>query len=133
MWIAVGVTFAVVINLVIVAVWLTSDQVYWTVTKVETIIQTEVPKDASRSQVEAWFDRRGFEHSYFEGIVDDHNRRSIADEVGLTNAEVSGTIRGRIPDAARGLFYVKEIRIYFFFDQRGRLCKHWLDTFDYCP
>jgi len=128
-------TFGLIVSIIVVAILaigLMPSRPAWTIDKVETLIQEELPPQASRDQVEAWLNQHGITYSCFTGIADDHDgRKSLAENVELAEGDVGSTIRACIPEGERGLFYVKEIRVYFLFDHQGRVRKHWVTSFNY--
>ena len=106
----------------------------WTVAKVERSIHTEVAPDCDRRTVEAWFDRHGIRHYWFENASEGVQvLRTRTQSVGFRNEDVSGMLRGDIegPEVNVDLVFPGRIFIYFFFDKQGRRIGHVVDPFVY--
>ncbi len=56
-------------------------------------------------------------------------KHTPAAQAGLSEDDVFSLIRVVYPDADRGLISTTEITVYLFFDEEGRLLRHWVDTF----
>jgi hypothetical protein len=56
--------------------------------------------------------------------------RRVAEVAGLTESDVSSSVRGLIgrERAYVGPLSVGEIRVYFFFDRHDKLIKYYIDT-----
>jgi hypothetical protein len=106
----------------------------WTCTKVERLIQAEVPPDCDRGQVEAWFERHDIPHGYFEGTTGTSSFNvELALRLGLKPEDVSGVEHGDISEANEHFLFPSDISIYFVFDSRRRLAGHLVDAMIYGP
>jgi hypothetical protein len=104
----------------------------WTAAELEKRIQTELPPDCDRWEVEAWFDRHGIPHSYNTDTAEDRYQGfTMPMLAGLGDRVLSGQVRGVVhrPDANRDSF----IDVYFFFDQRGCCAGYLVFPFAYGP
>lgn len=59
--------------------------------------------------------------------------RSPANAAGLTEDEVYSFIGVTYPDADRGFIFRDIITVYFFFDAKDRLIKHYVNLFRLWP
>ena len=106
----------------------------WTSTKVERLIQAEVPTSSDREQVAAWFERHDIPHGYFEGTAGTSSfNTEIALRLGLRLDDVSGVEQGNICGANEHFRYPSDIFIYFVFDSQGHLAGHLVDAMVYGP
>ncbi len=106
----------------------------WTVSKLERLIQAEVPLGCNRPFVETWLDRQGITHSYFPGPSRDRRGKQTMPEIaGLDPSKVNETVRGEIgvSEANVSVVFSGTISIYFFFDAKGRLIGSLVDPFVY--
>jgi hypothetical protein len=114
--------------------WWLSEQ-GWTVAKLERLIQAEVPPNAERKSVEAWFVRHSIRYNWWVDTTGDRRGHQTMPEIaGLSNRDLSGMLRGDIDGAAAnvGLFSSGRIRVFFFFDKQGNCVGHLVDEFVYC-
>ena len=108
----------------------------WTSARVERQIQEEVPPGCGRSEVQAWFDRHGIVHGYFEGTAGTSSFNiDLGLRLDLHPDNVGGVEQGFIPTtgANEHLILPSEILIYFIFDNQGRLAGHLVDAMVYGP
>ena len=97
----------------------------WTPKKVERMIKSALPPGSSRQQVEIWLKQQKIEYVYQEDVKGDRTDDKTMPEIaGLNSSELSGMIRGTIPDAHVHLILPGKIEIYFFFDSTGKMIKH---------
>jgi hypothetical protein len=123
-WILVIATIAIVAG---GALWGYSERGL-SVSKLERLLQSDLPADADRAQIEAWFDRRGIVHHYsFDTTVPRIDRRTMP--------ELSGMIWGAIeqPRANVSLLFNGRIEVFIFLDRQGRRAGHQLQPFAYMP
>ena len=98
----------------------------------------------SREDVTAWLESRGIppaiktppslisydvltrseDYAWMGGI----GKRTVDECAGLRNAEVFSVIRVTYPDAGRAFNDKTSVWVYLFFDENGRLLRHWVNT-----
>jgi hypothetical protein len=105
----------------------------WTSAKAERRIQAELPACCDRGQVQAWFERHGILHEYFEGTTGTSSFNvELALRLGLKLEDVSGVEQG-VCEANEHFLYPSALYIYFVFDAQGRLAGHIVDAMVYGP
>jgi len=117
-----------------------------TVAKAEQIASAGPSSGSGLEEVEAWLPSQGiisnpktqgpyygvyrkreneaFPNTWMDGV----GNQTVAECAGLKTADVPTFIRVTYPDADRYLLGFDEIIIYFFFDAKDRLIKHWVDV-----
>ncbi len=108
----------------------------WTVATLEQLIQIEVPRECDRETAEAWFDRHGIQSYWRDDTTGDRvANQTMPQLVGLDDGDLSGMLNGYIgiTEANVDLLFNGDIRVYFFFDKRGRLVGHLVHPFVYAP
>jgi hypothetical protein len=114
-------------------VWIDSRR-GWSVDRLEQHITGEIPANASRQDVEQWFDSHAIDHRYLPGRVSDTiGNQTITAIAGYNDADTSGSVRGDIrgEDANTGFLRSGRITIYFFFNKDRKLLGHYIDPFSY--
>lgn len=111
----------------------------WTSSKLERLIQAEIPKGCDRQVVEAWFERHGIPHFFTDhpsggGKV---GKKTVIMLAGLDAKDISGTVMAHL-EADHGTSRANlgwgrngYISIRFFFDKQGRLAGHLVRPFIY--
>ncbi len=103
-----------------------------TVEEVEQMVQTQIPRDATRQQIEGWYAARGLNAQYFDGNDTDSERgKSVLEIAGVAKEDVAGFARGEFREAEVELLRVRSIFVYFFFDCAGKVIGHLVRPFDY--
>jgi hypothetical protein len=123
-----------------------------TVTKADQMASGGPPPGSSLEEVEAWLPSQGVTSNsrapgpyyYFQRRSENdasakrwmhsgEGGRSPAEYAGLKEGEVYSYIGVTYPDADRGFIFRDIITIYFFFDAKDRLIKHYVDLFRLMP
>ncbi len=73
--------------------------------------------------------RRGREGASSNTWMDKRGGQTVAECAGLKTGDVNSFIRVTYPDPDRYFMGMDEITIYFFFDTKDRLVRHWVDVF----
>src|SRR4029077_6219922 len=92
----------------------------WTVSKLERLIQSEVPVGCDRHQVEVWFERHHIAHMYLTDTTADTSSGSTMPELaGLKSEVLAGMARGIIEGDKAYVHPILNgrISVYFFFDK----------------
>jgi hypothetical protein len=96
------------------------------------MVNSELPGDATRQEVDEWFARHGLQVQSFHGNeTDSFGGKTVLEMVGLAKEQVACFSRGELADAEVGLLRVRHIFVYFFFDQGGKVIGHLVEPFDY--
>jgi hypothetical protein len=115
----------------------------WTETRLESSIENEVPADADRALVEAWFDCHRIEHTFFERTAnaDMVGHDSIPTLAGLKDEDLGGMVRGFLREKDAHVGYMNEanvgymnngtLSVYFFLDKQGKVVGHYIYPFIY--
>lgn len=109
------------------------------VSRLESLIQAEVPPNADRKSVEQWFDAHEIDHVYVPALVnmlgqgDMIGHKTIVEVAGFQNAGVAGYVRGMIEGERANVGFMENGRIstYFFLDKDGKVIGHYVDQFIY--
>jgi hypothetical protein len=103
----------------------------WTVERIETSINAELPPHADRMAVAAWFDSHRISHRYYsrsEGKWEYDSERVT--KAGLRESELIGMDYCCMDGEQANVGYMESgrILIYFFIDKQGQVAGHLVES-----